>query len=289
MGSAHVVSSERDRLIGLADRYLEALVAHEPGRLPLSPAVRFTENGQALELGQGRWLTVEAREPGGHYFVEPAAGQVAFWGGIREMGGPAILALRLRVEDGVIGEVETLVVRQGGALFDLASVCTPRRAFLDVLEPSRRSSREQVVRVANLYFDGIEQDTGDIIPVTDECIRIENGVQTSRAGHGERDAEMPWREMGVAEQLNAGFFRYIEAIRDRRFPVVDVERGLVLCHVRFDHPGNIATADGRMVFGYPNSAAIFEVFKIDGGRIHHVEALGTLFPYRMDLGWGDRR
>jgi len=277
------LATDRDRLIALAERYLDAMVAHEPGRVNFSPAVRFTENGQLLEPGSGRWLTVTAREPGGQWFADPAAGQVALWGGLHELGGPAIFALRLKVDGEAISEVETLVVRPGGALFDLAAVCAPRRAFLDVVEPSQRGSRAELVGVANRYFDGIEQDDGDIVPVADECVRIENGVQTTRVASAEEEA--PWRAMGVAEQLTGGFFRYIEAIRDRRFPIVDEERGLVLCHVRFDHPGNIETAGRRVVFGYPNSAAIFEVFKVEGGRIQHVEAVGTLFPYRMDLGW----
>ena len=192
----------------------------------------------------------------------------------------------MKIDGEAINEVETLVVREGGALFDLATVCTPRPALLDAVEPSRRSSREELVLVANRYFEGIERDDGEVVPVTDGCLRIENGVQTTCVSP--RDPEALWRALGVAEQLTAGFFRYIEAIRDRRFPIVDEERGLVLCHVRFDHPGNIATAPGRVVFGHPNSAAIFEIFKIEGGRIQHVEAVGTLFPYRMDLGWADR-
>jgi len=279
-------ATERDRLIGHAERYLEALVAHDPGRLTVTPGVRFTENGQPLALGSGRWLTVTAREPGGQWFADPAAGQVAHWGGVHELGGPAIFALRLKIDGEAISEVETLVVREGGALFDLATVCTPRPAFTEAVESSRRSSRAELVLVANRYFEGIERDDGDVVHVADECLRIENGVQTTRVTP--RDPEAPWRALGVAEQLTAGFFRYIVAIRDRRFPIVDEERGLVLCHVRFDHPGNIETAGGRVVFGYPNSAAIFEVFKIEGGRIEHVEAVGTIFPYRMDLGWADR-
>ena len=276
----------RDALAGLVERYLDALVAHDASRLPAAPGVRFTENGQPLPLGSGRWATVSGRQPGGQVFVDPQAGQVAFWGAVTEAGEPIIFSVRLGTEAGLVSEVETLIVRPGGLLFDPGTVCAPRPAFHEVVAPAERSSREEMIRAANLYFDGIERDDGDIVPLADGCVRIENGVQTTgNAPSAELDAQAPWRTMGIAAQLNAGHFQYIEAIRDRRFPVLDEERGLVVCHAVFDHPGNIETVDGRIPFGYPTSVMIAEVFKVKGGLIHHVEAVGTVFPYGIATGW----
>ena len=44
------VSCERACLTGFLDRYLDALVAQDPSRLPLARTVKFTENGQRLDL-----------------------------------------------------------------------------------------------------------------------------------------------------------------------------------------------------------------------------------------------
>ena len=52
---------ERQCLIGFVDRYLDALVAHDPSRLPLVKDVKYTENGAQLQLGDGLWGTVQAR------------------------------------------------------------------------------------------------------------------------------------------------------------------------------------------------------------------------------------
>jgi hypothetical protein len=274
----------RERLVEFVERYLEALVAKDPSHLPLAPGVRFTENGQELALGEGLWATITGREPGGHCFADPTTSQVAWWGAIRETGRLAILALRLGLDGDGIAEVETLVVRQGGALFDPLSLSAPRPLFLETVEPAGRGNREDLIWAANRYFTGIERNDGSIIPLADDCIRMENGVLT--AGGRARNEDAPWRSLGVAEQISAGHFRYIAAIRDRRFPVIDEERGLVLAHVRFDHPGHIPNSDGRVPFGYPNSALIHEVFKVREGRIRHVEAVGTIVPYRMRSGWG---
>lgn len=61
MPSGWGAETSRAELNGFVDRYLEALVAHDPSRLPLAPGAKFTENGQRLELGDGLWNTISAR------------------------------------------------------------------------------------------------------------------------------------------------------------------------------------------------------------------------------------
>jgi hypothetical protein len=177
--------------------------------------------------------------------------------------------------------VETFVVRQTSPVFSPATVVAPRPAYLEPVEPAERHSREELVRISDLYFDGIEQDDGDLIPVADDVGRIENGIQTTRNLDSEREVG----RMGVREQINQGFTKHIEAARDRRWLVVDAERGLALCHFFFDHPGAIETPGGRIPFGYPNSMMATEVFKVRAGQIRNIEALIDVFPYGMPSGW----
>jgi hypothetical protein len=51
---------DRACLNGFTDQFLAALVAHDPSRLPLGRGVRYTENGQALRLGDGFWGTASS-------------------------------------------------------------------------------------------------------------------------------------------------------------------------------------------------------------------------------------
>lgn len=291
MTSTPETPTDRDGLLAIADRYLDALVAREPGRLPLAPSVRFTENGQTLPVGAGLWRTARGRLPGGQYFADPEAGQVAFWGAVDEMGTPAILALRLRVERGLISEVESLVLRQaafprqGAFLFDPEGMAAPAPFLHEVLDPPDRPSREDLVSAADRYFDGLEQDDGDLIPVAEACVRNENGVQTTSNPESAAADGAPWRALRIAEQISAGHFTYIESIRDRRYPILDPERGLVLGHVVFDHPGDLATADGRVPFRHPVSAMISEVFKVRAGRIVDVRAVVAFLPYGIRSVW----
>lgn len=278
--------TSRERLLGLADQYLDALVAHDVSGLPLSQHVKLTEDSQRLPVGEGLMGTITGASPDGRRFADPASGQVGLWTAITELAGPAMLALRLKAERELITEIETLVIRTGGALFAPERLTSPEPAYTEVLDPEERPSHEELVQAANHYFDGIEQNNGSLIPVAPDCVRIENGIQTTlNSPDPERDEQMPGRTMGVADQISAGYFTYIEAITDRRVSVVDEERGLVLCHIRFDHPGNITTAAGRIPLGYPCSLLAGEVFKVSGGLIRHVEAVGRMFPYRMASGW----
>jgi hypothetical protein len=76
--------------------------------------------------------------------------------------------------------------------------------------------------------------------------------------------------MSCGAQFATGFTKVITRVQERRFPVVDEERGMVLSIIRFDHP---------------YSFFIAELFKIADGKINRIEALVTPVPYGMSTGW----
>jgi hypothetical protein len=93
--------------------------------------------------------------------------------------------------------------------------------------------------------------------------------------------------MGCEEQQKSGWFAFVTEIRNRRFPVVDTERGLVLSFAFFDHNAAVreyALPDGRMtpnILTYPQTIQISELFQIRGGRIDQIEAVINSVPYAM--------
>lgn len=285
MSSVREAGLDRDQLVGFADSYLEALVARDPGRLPLAPNVRFTENMVDLPLDKGLWRTIRGRRPGGQYFVDVEAGQVEHWAVIDQMGKDNLLSVRLRVREQKIEEIETLVVLNTGTLFNPDRIAAARPELHDVLPPDQRGSREELVGVANSYFNAIEQANGDLVPAVDECLRFENGIQTTLVTDRPPGPGMEGGKLGVRDQLNAGIFTYIERIRERRFPIVDTERGLALAHGFFDHTGDRAQRNGNIPLGYPCSLQMTEVFKVRGGRLHEIWALGRMHTYGVVSGW----
>src|SRR3981189_2979508 len=77
------LNCNRACLENLVDQYLAAVVAHDPRRLPLSREVKYTENDQVMEVGDGFWKTAEGRGNYTHIFADPEFGQVAFMGTMR--------------------------------------------------------------------------------------------------------------------------------------------------------------------------------------------------------------
>lgn len=275
----------RDGLVKLVNGYLDALTTGEQGRLRVGSNVRFTENGQVLPLGKGLWATATVEPPPRPvaYVADPEAGQVGFFGVVSEATRPVMLALRLKEHGGVIEEIETLVSRGGPAMriFDPAGLQS-RPLFEEVLAEADRCDRNELVERAELYFQGILQGRGDIIPVTPEAIRIENGISTVH----NPEFGSPLFAMSIADAVDTGIYvRVIESVRDPRFLAADVERGLVYAMFTFDHPGPVRTTGEDRTFGVPNSMMGAEIFKIRGGLIQHIEAILDTFPYGMPSGW----
>jgi hypothetical protein len=81
-------------------------------------------------------------------------------------------------------------------------------------------------------------------------------------------------------------------VRDRRFPVVDEERGLVWSFVVFDIPGTVTTAvvDGQVMelperLRQPRSILLAELFQVVGGEIRHIHAFMINRPFGAPSGW----
>ena len=277
---------ERSRLVGLANSYLAALQTGSPAGLPLAPHFRSTEDAQPIPLGTGIWRTIRGMRPGGHYFVDVERGQIEFWGVMDEMGAPAILALRLAIEGARFVEAETIVTRRG-AFFEPETVLQDATdTFHRVLAPAEQAPRDVLIHAANLYFDGIERRDGSCVPVADCCRRLVNGVVDSVDADENLIPGEEHRGLPVAQQIDEGHYAYIEALRERRFPILDTERGLVVCHVIFDHPGDLLRADRDLPIKSPNSMLFTEVFKVVGETIEEIWALGTApLPFGIRSGW----
>jgi hypothetical protein len=103
---------DRACMTALVDQYLAAVVKHDPSGLPLSPGVRFTENTAEIKIGDGLWVSAsEAPTTFKIYAVDPATSQVAFYGVMKELDKPLIIALRLKVIHGHITEIEHVLAR----------------------------------------------------------------------------------------------------------------------------------------------------------------------------------
>ncbi len=93
--------------------------------------------------------------------------------------------------------------------------------------------------------------------------------------------------MDCAGQQKSGFYSFVTSIRNRRFPIVDQERGLVMGFGFFEHTGaiqKITLTNGKTVDSPLKSPLTFEIaelFQIHGGKIDQIEAVLNTVPYGM--------
>ena len=283
----------RAELYALAEAYLDALEATDPTRLRWDDDAVFTENNVRLEPGDGLWNTISARRRTYDLkAADPATGQVAWFGIVEEHGHPAIMGLRLRAKTGKIAEIETVVCRsmEFGPFPSIDTYLAPRPLMLADVPEAERRPRAQMIAIANGYFETLELNDGTLhTEFTDDCDRIENGLQTTNNPHIDG---YPIAAMGCAAQFRLGQYVYDDRLRGRRFPLVDEEKGLVLAGGFIDHTGKVVDViwtDGvtktKSVFHFPHSFALLELFKIVDGKIAGVEAVFITVPYNMRSPW----
>jgi len=317
---------DRACLEGLVDKYLDAAIAHDPKQLPLARDVKFTENGVRLEVGDAHWKTVTGKGTYRLFVTDAEAGQVAFIGTIREEargpeGSPSALALRLKVRNRQITEIETLVIRSTiapnaggrgaapapaatptytGAAVNLEKLGKPHHLFMEAVPPAERMSRADLIKTADMYFSGMEKNDGKgVYPFTDDCNRIENGSLSTnvppREGETRPDPKTSnsySSNWSCKEQFESGLIHFVWRIHDRRYVAVDRERGLVFSFAFFDHAlgrdRTFKAPDGRTVTGGPIDPwtwQLAELFKVEKGQIHQIEAVLQRAPYGMNSGW----
>ncbi len=222
--------------------------------------VRFTENGIEMPLGnEGLWATTSGIGTYKFYIPDTETQQVAFLGTVLEQASssatgpqrppePVGLALRLRIVDGKITEVEQIAARPDRPLGPVAAATSPFPAtgaaveamgapapvFLEAIPEAKRQSRADLIRIADYYFEAIQRNTGKgYYPFTDDCLRHENGKIT--AGPPGTPAGRMGTMKGCKEQLQTTLIGAVTGIRDRRFVAVDRERGIVFAFAFFDH------------------------------------------------------
>jgi hypothetical protein len=323
-------SCDRACLENYVDEYMDAMLANDPKDTLFAKGCRFTENGVRLPLGnEGLWASMVDKGSYKFYVPDVETQQIGFFGTAREEPQepgdeprPVAIALRLKIDDGLISEAEQLVIRPESNLLnpDRGSsspsaaeniekmgreLGNPHPIFTAVIPEDKRPSREEMIRVANYYFSGMQKNDGKGVdgtgtyPFTDDCDRYENGGRSTNVPLAPGQ-EMPdpktetvySSHWGCKEQFESGLIHFVTRIRDRRFVAVDRERGIVFSFCFFDHSAgesrHFTTPDGREVVEGPAEPwtwQIAELFKIEEGKIRRIEAILQRCPYGMNSGW----
>jgi hypothetical protein len=266
-GSAFGATGDCDRtcLKGMLDRYLNAVIKHNPAAAPLFIGFRQTDNAVVVRKGEGVWKTVTGLGKMQRRYIDPVNSQAAYFGIVEEGTELAIVTVRVKVQNRMITEAEWFIDRKGDpGLNGVAAPGQPAGNFFDpdnltanppperVVAKADRLPREALIAITNSYFDGITTHDGSIIMAYPGCARTENGnLVTGRPGRGG----------GAPSDCTSGLATInIANVAARRYPVVDEEAGIVLASAVFLRKAGTTTR--RNVFS--------EWFIIDGGKIRSI-------------------
>jgi hypothetical protein len=259
---------DRDCLKGMITKYIDALAAHDPSRLPLAANVRFTEDSKTMKLGEGLWKTVTSKDTFRQDYLDTAKQIAATHIAVPEGNNQALCSILLYVKGMKITGIETLVEHiTPESRIQPNQLGAPIRGMNDTVPAGKNQSRESLIRTALTYTEGLRignfTDAGT--PFAPETYRVENGV--IMAGKG---CERP--NSGLYEQyitLHPGIIASVAA--------VDEEMGIVLLWMNFGHTGSN--------YGEGNALVTFESFKIWGNEIHSIVAFFRSLPISTARFW----
>jgi hypothetical protein len=293
---------DRDCLLNLADSYFGALVAHDPGKVPLASDVKVVENVKRIKPGDGLWKTATS---GPTLFrivaADPVSQQV---GGIVVMGSdgkPVQFGFRLKIVNGRITEAEHLVVGMRDA--NNPNLQTVRPGIPLEVPFEYADSRGRLVHIAKSYYDALDNNNGHLAPFASDCERRENGMRTAPNGGPTIGGGIPGAPprapglLGMVDctaQLDTGSFQYIDRIENRRVDIADTVTGVAIGFSHFRHP---MTQKKFVILNNPNRTEAdmstqrafdmpaLHLFKVWGGQIHEIEAIGITTDYNSPTGW----
>lgn len=274
--------------IAAARQYANDVVPRDFSALPWGREVRFTENNVAMMIGEGFWGAARGDMRELLVLADETTGNVLWYGITEEHEQAAYHGMRLKVEGGMITEVETYFGREGTP--DLFAPVADYRldpVFGETLPRGERRNRNRMIAIVDAYFDSKQMNDGRVrTDFTDDCARVTNGVNVTHGNYWAADIAR-----GCRQQLEAGIYLPVDRIRARRFPVVDTETGVVVALSIEDHAAryvNYESTSGQTLkidIEYPNSRGMLELFKIVDGEIARIEGVSVFLPYYIHDLW----
>ncbi len=172
---------DRQCLYGVLDAYLAGLKAHDVSVARLAANAKYTENNVQLAPGDGLWGTITALDSYEMRFADARSGEVAIFGVVEETTTRSPWATRLKVVNGAITEIETIVVRKDDAAIPFVTAdIKPLPVWAEVVPEAERDTREALVAAADGYFNTLQLNDGTLhVQFTADCNRREDGMQAT--------------------------------------------------------------------------------------------------------------
>ncbi|MBU0556957.1 MAG: hypothetical protein KKD64_01685 [Alphaproteobacteria bacterium] len=270
-------------LSGLAGGFMAAMTKADPVGLPWADRVLYAENSTPVRIGESSWVTIKKFDDQPLVVTDSHTGRVVWFGMIEDHGQPGFYAMDMKVEDGKIAAVQSVIRRkQGRQPFGDPVAYAPPRSFTAQVSPRARLSRGKMAAVVDAYFASVAANgEGPAVSFDAACTNMENGVPMTGLLVAKSASEA-----GCESALKRGLYGEIEALR-HEVVAIDEARGLVAAIGYRDLPGaqtSFTARDGQSYPAearYPRTFGFVSVFKVENGRIARIETISNEVPYLM--------
>jgi hypothetical protein len=244
------VSCTREGLKAAADLYIAAQTKGDTAGLPLANGLGYVENFKAMSISEGlikKAMKIDHQRT----LLDTSTCQTFTEVIVSDKAGPYALGTRLRVNHGLIAEIEMMWTTTGYWGFNVDNYLKyASTEDWGVIPAGKRDTRATLVAAANAYLDAFLEGKKDLVPWGYPCNRTEGGMHTGR-GAAEDSCDV-----GVPSGVN---------IANRHF-VVDETMGAVVAFCTF----GAGSATGGS--GAPDS----HLFRIENGKLRFVHTLTHL-------------
>ncbi len=244
------ISCTREGLKAATDLYIAAQTSGDTSGLPLAKGLGYVENFKPTDINDGL-IKKAMKIDHTRSLLDTATCQTFTEAIVTDKANPYVLGTRLRVNHGLIAEVEILWTTTGYWLFNADNYLKySTEEDWGTIPADKRDTRDTLVHAANAYLDAFLEGKGDLVPWGYPCERTEGGMYT---GKGKPDDTC---QVGVPSGVN---------IANRHF-VVDETIGAVVAFCTFGAGG----ANGGS--GAPDT----HLFRVENGKLRYVHTLTHL-------------
>jgi hypothetical protein len=245
------VSCTREALKAVADLYVAAQTKGDIVGLPLAKGLGYVENFKAVNIDEGL-IKKAMKIDHSRSLLDTSTCQTFTEVIVSDKANPYALGTRLRVNHGLIAEIEMMWTTTGYWGFNVDNYLKYSSSEdWGVIPADKRDTRATLVSAASAYLDAFLEGKKDLVPWGYPCNRTEGGMHT---GKGAPDDSC---DVGVPSGVN---------IANRHF-VVDETIGAVVAFCTF---GAGSPAGGGS--GAPDT----HLFRVESGKLRFVHTLTHL-------------
>jgi len=257
------VSCTRQGLQTAADLYVAAQSKGDLSGLPLAKGLGYVENFKPMNIDEGlikKAMKIDHQRS----LLDTTTCQTFTEVIVTDKANPYVLGVRLRVDHGLIAEMEMLWTTMGYWLFNADNYLKYSSSEnWGAIPADRRDTRATLEAAANAYLDAFLEGKKDLVPWGYPCERTEGGMRTGK------EAPDDSCDVGVPSGVN---------IANRHF-VVDEVMGAVVAFCTFGAGGPNGGS------GAPDT----HLFRVENGKLRYVHTLTHLLQANFGGGRGGPR